>query len=315
MKFVFFDIECACVSKRTAKICAFGYCVTDENFHIVEKRDLLINPQGGFHLTDRKGEKGIVLPYDYEKFKEKPTFPEVYPQLKELLTQADAVFGHSVMNDVKYLNLETARFSLPPLEFSFYDTQFIYMNKIGRFDKQLALGTIARALNVEFTAHRAADDAYATMRIAEALCREENKDFFTLVKDYGVLPGRTKGGVATDCTSFGRERYLERAHAEKEARERARVEFISAVDGKRPKRRSQKLKGKIFCFHKQIEENVGASKEYVKKIYENGGNYSLKPNGCNVYVAIENDTSLRLKNAAGAGAEIVDESRLKELLS
>ena len=63
MKYLFFDIECSVVSKKAAKICAFGYCLTDEQFHILEKEDILINPLGGFHLTDRKGTQGLVLPY------------------------------------------------------------------------------------------------------------------------------------------------------------------------------------------------------------------------------------------------------------
>ena len=74
MKYLFFDIECSVVSKKAAKICAFGYCLTDEKFDILEKEDLLINPQGGFHLTDRKGTQGLVLPYEYAGFKNYPTF-------------------------------------------------------------------------------------------------------------------------------------------------------------------------------------------------------------------------------------------------
>ena len=72
MKYLFFDIECAGVFKNVAKICAFGYCLTDEQFHILEKEDILINPQGGFHLTDRKGTQGLVLPYAYDSFKKSP---------------------------------------------------------------------------------------------------------------------------------------------------------------------------------------------------------------------------------------------------
>ncbi len=79
MKYLFFDIECASVFKNTAKICAFGYCLTDEQFHILKKEDILVNPQGGFHLTDRKGAQGLVLPYEYKEFKNYPTFPELSP--------------------------------------------------------------------------------------------------------------------------------------------------------------------------------------------------------------------------------------------
>ena len=75
MKYVFFDIECACVFKSVAKICAFGYVLTDEQFNVLEREDILLNPKGKFHLTDRKGREGLVLPYEYEDFKTYPPSP------------------------------------------------------------------------------------------------------------------------------------------------------------------------------------------------------------------------------------------------
>ena len=157
MKYVFFDIECACVFKNTAKICAFGYVVTDEKFNVLEKEDILIDPRGKFHLTDRKGGEGLVLPYEYEDFKKHPAFPAEYARIKARLEDKEAVvLGHATMNDVKYLNLETKRFSLRSFRFDFLDTQFVYMNKIGVFNRQFGLGSIAEALGVEFTPHRAA---------------------------------------------------------------------------------------------------------------------------------------------------------------
>jgi hypothetical protein len=120
MKYLFFDIECSVVSKTAAKICAFGYCLTDEQFHILEKEDILINPQGGFHLTDRKGTQGLVLPYEYGNFKKCPTFLEKAEQIYALLQDKDTlVAGHATMNDVKYLNFESKRFSLPSFCFDF----------------------------------------------------------------------------------------------------------------------------------------------------------------------------------------------------
>ena len=48
MKYVFFDIECACVYKNVAKICVFGYCVADEQFNILEKQTSSSNRTGNF---------------------------------------------------------------------------------------------------------------------------------------------------------------------------------------------------------------------------------------------------------------------------
>ncbi len=175
MNLLFFDIECASVYKNTAKICAFGYVLCDEHFNIIKKEDILINPKGKFHLTDGRGEHGLVLPYDYGEFKNYPLFPQVYKRIRELLEDKNnLVFGHATLNDVNYLNLETRRFKLPSFEFDFSDTQLMYMTSINDFSRQFGLEYITKDLDVEFTPHRAADDAYATMRVMQALCKKHS---------------------------------------------------------------------------------------------------------------------------------------------
>ena len=204
MNYLFFDIECAGVFKDKAKICAFGYCRTDEQFHILEKEDLLIDPQGNFHLTDRKGEQGIVLPYKYADFKNYPTFSKRAEKIYALLQDKNTlVVGHAVQNDVKYLNFESKRFSLPSFRFSFADTQFIYMNAIGDFSRQYGLGAIAESLGVDFTAHKAVDDAYATMRVAQALCQREGIGLTELIEKYAVTLGKIENYEITQTTSAG----------------------------------------------------------------------------------------------------------------
>ena len=233
MKYLFFDIECSVVSKYAAKICAFGYCLTDEKFNILEKEDILINPQGGFHLTDRKGTQGLVLPYKYEDFKKYPTFCEKAEKIYGMLQDKDTlVVGHATMNDVKYLNLESKRFSLPSFDFSFADTQFLYMNRVGDFSRQFGLGVIAEELKVEFVAHRAVDDAYATMKIAEALCKEEGKDvaLLDLLKKYQITMGRIANYEISQTTSAAYVDYKKEIERRKEMREKLKAEFHVFAD-------------------------------------------------------------------------------------
>lgn len=315
MEYLFFDTECASVSKTAAKICAFGYCLTDEQFNIIEKRDILINPKGGFHLVSQKGE-GIVLPYDYDDFKKYPTFPEVYPFIKELILRAKTVVGHSIMNDVKYLNLECKRFGLDFVDFSFYDTQFIYMDRIKEFNRQFALGTIANDLGVDFVPHRAADDAYATMRIAQAMCLADGVSFEELIENHSILCGKNEKGVAVNCSSKSLKEYLRAVKENKEKRDRARNEFCNYVCSRKGKRnKNGALSGKIFTFNKAIEENLSVSKDYVKKIYANGGSYSLKTDKCNVYVKTEDDRSMRYVNAVKSNISVIEEDTLKDFIA
>lgn len=234
MSLVFFDIECASVYKTTAKICAFGYVVCDENFNIIEKEDILINPKGAFHLTDSKGEKGLVLPYKYADFKKYPDFRAVYPKIKALLEdENNIVAGHATYNDVNYLNLETRRFKLPSFSFSFSDTQLLYMTMTGGFSRQYGLGYIAEALNVDFTQHCAADDAYATMRVAEAMCRARGCSFTELESALNITRGRIENYSIFKPRSSGYSEYTEERRAAKEERSRARRDFYIYLSRKK----------------------------------------------------------------------------------
>lgn len=307
MQYLFFDIECASVFKNTAKICAFGYCLTDEQFHILEKDDILINPQGGFHLTDRKGSQGLVLPYEYKEFKHYPTFPQLAKRIYDLLEAPDTlVAGHATMNDVKYLNLEAKRFSLPSFRFDFADTQFVYMNRIGVFNRQFGLGAIAEALGVEFTPHRAADDAYATMRVAEAMCKEEGVSFQGLLEKYEITCGRIENYEVRQNESKAHAAYVEAALRRKEERERARVEFHVFVDREKRKRKKDgALKGKTVCFSRVLEEDEAHNRALASAVFAAGGFYGFRAEACDYYIRAEQETGQRIAAAERGGATIL----------
>ena len=316
MKYVFFDIECACVYKNTAKICAFGYVLTDEAFHVLEREDILLDPKGKFHLTDRKGREGIVLPYVYEDFKKYPPFPAAYARIKALLEDKDhIVLGHATLNDVNYLNLETRRYKLPSFRFSFYDTQFFYMNTQKCFTRQLGLGAMAEELGVEFTPHRAVDDAYATMRVCQALVRREGlTGVAELAARYRIRAGRIARGRIEPCGSEGLKNYLAARDEEREKRARAHEEFYRYVN-KHMHRRAKggSLEGKVFCFSKEVEEEVPMSVHLVAAIFASGGKYTSRPNECNVYIA-RGQGGVRFQNAVTAGATFVPLDRLEHAL-
>ncbi len=315
MKYVFFDIECACVFKNVAKMCAFGYVVTDARFQVLEREDILMNPKGKFHLTDRKGREGIVLPYEYEDFKKYPPFPVAYKRIKALLEDGEAiVLGHATMNDVNYLNLETKRFKLPSFRFSFYDTQFFWMNVTGKYDRQVGLGAMAEELGVEFTPHRAVDDAYATMRVCEALCKREETDVGGLIERYGVRGGKVENYRIQPPASLGLKKYYADRAKDREDYHRAHEEFYRYVNKYMHRRKKGgALDGKVFCFAKDIEIDVPMSVKLVAAIFESGGKYTSHPAECNVYIA-RGEGGTRFENAMGGGAAFVPLTRILEEL-
>ncbi len=313
MNLLFFDIECASVSRTTAKICAFGYVLCDENFTVLEKRDVLINPRGGFHLTDGKGEHGLVLPYKYSEFKSYPSFPAVYKEIKALLEdENNIVCGHATLNDVKYLALETRRFHLPTFKFNFYDSQLTYMTMTNDFSRQFGLETITKDLNVEFTPHRAADDAYATMRAAEAMCKKYDCGFLELHERLKITPGSiTKNGV-THPKSEGQQKYIERQASEKAQRSKNRVKFYEYLSRKKMSSGGA-LSGKVFNFSRLIEDDLDSSLPLLDLIYSSGGSYVQKTAKASVYVRFDGDGTERTKQAERGGLIIITPEELKEM--
>lgn len=307
MKYLFFDIECSVVSKNAAKICAFGYCLTDEKFNILEKEDILINPQGGFHLTDRKGTQGLVLPYKYSDFKSYPTFKEKAEKIYTLLQDKDTlVAGHATMNDVKYLNFESMRFSLPPFSFSFADTQFVYMNKINEFSRQFGLGVIAQQLGVEFVAHCAVDDAYATMRIAEAMCREEGLNFVQLLEKYEITLGKIENYEITQNTSRAFVEYKLNVERLKEEREKKKIEFYRFADKEKRKRNKDGLlKNKSVCFSHPLEIELPLSKKLLSATFAQGGFFTSKAEECDIYVCFEGESGARVKSVENGKGSVI----------
>ena len=303
MKYLFFDIECSVVSKAVAKICAFGYCLTDEKFNILEKEDLLINPQGGFHLTDRKGAKGLVLPYEYGDFKKYPTFLQYADKIYALLQDVDTlVVGQATTNDVRYLNLESKRFGLPSFSFRFADTQFLYMNTVKEFSRQFALGSIAEELGVQFTAHRAVDDAYATMRVAEAMCRAEGEDvrLTDLIEKYGITLGKIENYEIELAYSTGQRRYRDEQERKKAAREKTKAEFYRFADKEKRKRAKEGvLQNQKICFSHPLEIELPLSKKLLSAAFAQGAFFTSHAEECDVYVHFEGENGPRLKSVTG----------------
>ena len=313
MKLVFFDIECAGVHKTFAKICVFGYVVCDEKFNILEKEDILINPKGRFELTDRRGEKGLKLPYEYEEFKKHPPFKQVYGRIKELLEDEDAlVFGHAVLNDVKYLNLETKRFKLPSFNFAFADSQLIYMTFKNDFSHQAGLEHIAQDLGVDFTPHRAVDDAYATMRIVEAICKAKNCQAEELLKELKFSLGKIENYSIRAPQSSRQWAYKNEQKSAKEARSRARIKFHNTVYSKRPKK-GAKLNGEQVIFARCIEDDLEISLPLINKLYEAGGRYAQKVDDCTLCVHTE-VSEARTQKAKVLGKKIMLLEEFKEYL-
>ena len=81
MKYLFLDIECS----NGSDICSIGYVIADDKFNVIQQKDMLINPESKFVLSNRAGTQGIKLAYSEQEFYAAPAFPHRYEEIKSLL--------------------------------------------------------------------------------------------------------------------------------------------------------------------------------------------------------------------------------------
>ena len=186
MEYLFFDIECANCFHGHGKICSFGYVITDDNFNIISKNDILMNPHSRFHLCGHGNHQGITLGYDEKTFNASPDFPRHYKKIRDLLTKPNRlVFGFSVMSDAGYIKSECERYRKEIFDYSFIDIQRIYTDY-----KELvntpSLINCAHEYGVTESqdVHRSDDDSYFTMCVLKGLCKETGLSPLALIEKF-----------------------------------------------------------------------------------------------------------------------------------
>ncbi len=180
MKYLFFDIEGACPKLST--IATFGYVLTDENFGLIAREDILMNPNSKYDWYVVKK----LLSYTKAQLANEPTFDFHYSKIKELLEDEDTlVCGFSISNDLKYLNSECKRYSLPSFDFDYMDVQTL-TDKIFESKNQIGIERAYSLLGIEdeILLHRSDEDAFASMKVAKKLCTLKASSLSELISLY-----------------------------------------------------------------------------------------------------------------------------------
>lgn len=194
MKYLFFDIECADGLKA---ICEYGYVVTDVNFNILEKQNILINPEAEFNLTGRKNRPDLVLAYPHELYYMQPSFEYYYQTIKELMKQDDLViFGYAVESDIIFLAESIKRYNLHLFDYISYDIQNLVsvLNNYGANRPSLEKvfnDLLNSEAEVNWHDHKACDDAHKSMLVLKELTIKQNLNSIELLNLYPDLKYKT----------------------------------------------------------------------------------------------------------------------------
>ena len=173
MNYLFFDTECANCFDGDGKICEFGYALTDENYTVIEKDNIIINPECEF---DKKGlaMSKIKLALPYSGYLKYGNFTAAYEKIRSLFARADIAVGHNTQADAQYLLYACHRYSLESFDYKFIDTQKEVREL---YDRQKSLRLIDIHNDFcgveEKQSHIGLDDAMRTMDLARFVQEEK----------------------------------------------------------------------------------------------------------------------------------------------
>ncbi len=298
---MFFDIECS----DGKAMCSFGYVLVDEEWHILEKKDLLINPEAIFHTgawskTKRetvKKAKGITLAYPKSDFIKSPKFNEIYWDIRALLTNADIKpVGYSCDNDARFILWAIERYKMPAFDYRFYDMQRAY-REYKELQNQPSLETALDEFNIDsssFVPHRSDEDAEQTMLVAKGLCQSLGITLNELIEKYPTCQATVKGGKISFKHLKGSVCDGERYNGSNNMARNRKV-FTSRLSKTKPaKGKHLKLQGKKICFSSIFEDKMFAEMLIIiDLIAKQGGKYVRRAHDANVYVEVESSKVCR----------------------
>lgn len=291
MQYLIIDTESCTGKSDDGSLCSLGYAIADENFNIVERNDLLINPlPKRFAVGDKKNLKrtGVMFAYGVEEFRRAPTFKDRYYDVKRLF-HGRLVLGFAMANDVKYLNDACDKYSLARIEYEYMDVQFVY-KLLNPDANSIGLKTLAEKYGIKYLEHRSDEDAVVSLSVLIGVLEENKVNYCDFIKNYEVVYGvnTSKGHHQPYSVSeFKGEKGLSISH-------RLKNLVYSDYLSKLPKRR----KGEVYCFAYSVERNdVDILRTVINAIYRNGNSYNRDGDVCTIYVTkTANDEDERLSS-------------------
>ncbi len=287
MRYLFYDVECSNCFNGEGKICSFGYVITDEQFNVLKKEDIVMNPASRFYLRRKEGRPEIELAYPEEYFRAQPKFDKFYEKIKYMLEEPDQiVMGHSILNDVKHLAYQCKRYKFPCINYRFGDSQLIYKKFVQNGSgSQVGLARICEEFDIHPEhLHRSDDDAWATMEFVRIICQQKHVSLYKLLSDNPECTGEienfeiTMNGVSVTRSKRFLQRLLE--------------EYIKTLHSAQ----GGELEGKRFCMSRKFErDNADMCGYFAKKCFELGGRYTRNAMRCNVLVCADDEQCTREK--------------------
>jgi len=260
MRYLFFDEEFGNCSFPYNKIISLGYVLCDENFNILEQKDIVINHDSFFDPVFFKKDTDIKLAYSQQTYRQAPKFPYYYDLFKSLFSSDDTIYvGHSVENDLRGLADACSRYSLPQISFKALDAQLLCMNlkihdKFNLVDLFTKLYTKEEAeelyIKYDIKPHSSDSDALLTMLYFKKLL--EIVDLDAMIVKYPNIVFKldeqfVKENIGSRMTNYLTKNYKDICYVHPITRVKFKIKNIDLV--------REQFKNKQFYFSKSCYAN------------------------------------------------------------
>lgn len=301
-KYLAFDLEAA-NGYMLSSVCSVGVVIADEQFNVLSRENIWINPRSGYNLNGTRANVGIDLHLDKKLLRSSPDFRHVYPRLKALLTDEQyIVVGHAVDSDVRMLNKACERYHLPSINFQFICSQLLYKLYKGENEVK-GLGKIADEIGLTFTQHNSEEDAYASLMTLKYLVENSGLSVDEMMDKYRVRRGSNVDFELTRPVSLIGQ--ISKKHITQQAIDRIK-EYVTTVP-----RQGNRYKNKAFCLSRALElSDSDELYSLLAEIVRQGGRYTAKLVKGNYYVKWGEPTQTDIMREKRV-AELVEQGLMK----
>lgn len=300
--YLFFDCECANCFDGEGKICSLGYVLTDDEFNIIEKQDVVMNPKCEFDWYILSPKNKCQLAYSKDYFRAQPDFAAYYKDIKKLFTTGNRkIFGFAVDGDVSFVNTACERAGVDYIQFAAMDLRPVLEKE---YKQQMKLFEWCQFLKIdvaEIKAHKSVDDAEMTMLCCKALCGK-------LGISGDELYERLHENVITWEHMFD---VMEERRVKREFK--AKIEKM--MNKKHPFPSKSPMNGKQVEVDRSIMKDPESAYDICKRIYDHGGVLINKVNNGGYFIYDGNLPSNVKQKYAARNNNVMNLSELEDFFN
>lgn len=308
MKYLSFDTEC-CDGQH---ICEFGYVLIDEQFNVLERGCITINPEYKFKLTGRERESDISLAFPEDVYYNSPTFDFYYERIKRILNIPDCqIIGFSLSNDAGFLATAYELYEKEPISFTYYDFQKLYQGYTKAKNRTSVEGFVEELQISDITLHKSDDDSWAVIRALQIIGEKEK---LTLPETLKMLKKRNNDYRAEKAKEHNLSLIEKINGGNLKAQNEFMKNFIHRLKLSEEKK-DDLFFGKNVCISSHFQKKrFNEFLAIIERLYSYGATYTGKASVCDIFIEYQDGEEEEIRFASIKQAE-EKENKLIQILS